>query len=187
MTLLMARTSAEAHLYMDLHPCGCGETSMPQQSAVVEAGDDLASRYFGPCSACGTYREFTFRLPEEVILPGPDAVVFGDGTPSELLDPGEWLWVADRYASASPWDASQLDQRGLRQVRRQVAAAEAAMNEVLAFVPADGDAVPSDAFRTEHGESVYQAEPGRFYRDRLEVVRNTYREILGELDTKLAG
>ena len=187
MALLLARTSAEAHLYLDLHPCECGDTSSPQESAVIAAGDDLASRYSGNCSSCGTYREFVFRLPEDIIMPRPGVVVFGDGTPSELLDPGEWLWVADRYASASPWDASQLDHNNMRQVRRQVAAAEAAMNEVLAFIPADGDVVPPEALRTEQGREVYDREPGRFRRERLEVVRNTYREILGEIDAALAG
>lgn len=187
MALLTARTPAEAHVYIGLHPCDCGEAASPQESAVIEAGDDLARRYSGTCSACGTYREFTFRLPEEVLSSGPGATVFGDGTPSELLDPGEWLWVADRYASASPSDIAGLEADDLRKVRQQVAAAEAAMNEVLAFVPPSGDVVPPGAFRTERGRSVYEAEPGRFSRDRLEVVRDTYREILAELDTALAG
>lgn len=187
MPMLMARTNAEAHVYIGLHPCECGETGSSLQSAVIEEGDDLASRYSGNCSSCGAYREFTFRLPEEILLPSPGVTVFGDGSQSELLDPGEWLWVADRYASASPWNTSELDQDRLRQVRQQIAAAEAAMNEVLAFVPPDADAVPPEAFRTERGRAVYETEPGRFSRGRLEVVRDTYREILGELDAALAG
>ncbi len=187
MTLLTARTPAEAHVYMGLHPCECGEAASQQESAVIEAGDDLARRYSLTCSSCGRQREFTFRLPEEAMLPAAGTTVFGDGTPSELLDPGEWLWVADRYARAAPSNVSQLDQDGLRQARRQVAAAEAAMNEVLAFVPDGGDAVPREAFRTERGRAVYEAEPGRFSRARLEIVRDTYREILGELDAAVAG
>lgn len=187
MALLMARTSAEAHLYIRLQPCECGEALSPGQSTIIEAGDDLARRYSATCSACGTTYEFTFRLPEQVLSASSGAVVFGDGTPSELLDPGDWLWVADSCARGVAWDTSQFDQDRLRAARTQMATAEAAMNEVLAFVPPDGDAVPPEAFRTDRGRAVYEAEPGRFSRDRLEVVRATYREILGELDTRVAG
>jgi len=178
----LVRTATEAHLYMDLRPCTCGEPGFPRESAVVELDGELASRYSGTCPACGTYREYVFRLPEDVVLPRPGAVVFGDGTPSELLDPGEWLWVADRYAGASPADVSRLDPEDRRRARQQLAAAAAAMDEVLAFVPADAEEVPPGEFRTELGRAVHAEEPGRFARDRLEVVRDTYREMLAELD-----
>lgn len=187
MPLPLARTSTEAHLYMDLRPCECGELSFPRESAVVEAGDDLASRYSGMCPTCGLYREYLFRLPDQVVLPRPGVVVFGDGTPSELLDPGEWLWVADRYAGASPADVSGLGFEDRRRARQQLASAAAAMDEVLAFVPADGDTVPVEEFRTELGRAVLAEEPGRFHRDRLEVVRDTYREVLAEVDAATSG
>jgi hypothetical protein len=179
--LLLARTNAEAHIYMDLHPCECGDGNFDRNSSVIEVDGDLASRYAGACSGCGRMREFIFAIPEIVTLPPPGAVVFGEGGRSELLDPGEWLWVADRYASVAPAQAPPGTEAA-RQVRMQVATAEAAMGEVLAFVPDDDDMVPYEAMRSERGRRVYDAQPGRFYRDRLEVVRNTYREILAELD-----
>lgn len=182
MPMPLARTSTEAHLYLDLRPCACGEPGFPRESAVIEVDGELASRYSGMCPSCGTYREYVFRLPEDVVMPRPGVVVFGDGTPSELLDPGEWLWVADRYAGASPADVSQLDAEGRRRAHQQLASAAAAMDEVLAFVPADSERVPPEEFRTELGRAVYAEEPGRFSRDRLEVVRDTYREVLAELD-----
>lgn len=40
-------TSTEAHVYMDLRPCGCGEVLFPNDGAVTQTGDDLASRYSG--------------------------------------------------------------------------------------------------------------------------------------------
>lgn len=178
--LPLARTSTEAHLYMDLRPCGCGEVLFPRDSAVIQAGGDLASRYSGTCASCDTYREFVFRLPAEIAFPQPGMIVFGDGTPSELLDPGEWLWVADRYASASPADVSALDADARRGAYRNTATAAAAMDEVLAFIPAGAWGVPTEAFRSERGRDVYLREPGRFGRDRLVVVRDTYREILAE-------
>lgn len=166
---------------MDLHPCQCGEVQFARDSSVIEVDGDLASRYAGSCPACGELREFVFAIPDDVVLPSPGTVVFGVGGTSELLDAGEWMWVADRYASTAPAQFPSGSEAA-RSARQQVATAEAAMNEVLAFVPDGADAVPYEALRTELGRHVYDAEPGRFYRDRLEVIRDTYREILAELD-----
>jgi hypothetical protein len=164
---------------MDLRPCTCGETVFSRASAIVELdGDELGSRYDGECAACGSAREFLFRLPAEAAFPPAGVVVYGDGTTSELLDPGEWLWVADRYALSVSADTSSLEDPARAQVRVRIGAAAAAMDEVLAFVPAGADAVPSDAVRSELGRAVYEEEPGRFERERLEVVRDTYRALL---------
>ncbi|CAN5212546.1 hypothetical protein BH18ACT4_BH18ACT4_00920 [soil metagenome] len=178
--LPLARCSTEAHLYMDLRPCGCGEVLFPRDSSVVQAGGDLASRYSGSCISCGTYREFVFRLPMKIDLPQPGVVRFGDGEASELLDPGEWLWIADRYAAAYPADISPMNAGERRQAHQAVATAAAAMDEVLAFVPPGRRAVPGHAFRSERGRAVHAIEPGRFALDRLQVVRDTYRQILIE-------
>lgn len=180
----LARTSTEAQLAMELSPCECGETAFPwTTSSTIELTDDeLGSRYDGDCPSCRTHREFTFRLPTELVLPVAGEVRYGDGQPSELLDPGEWLWVADRYAGSVPAAVTGLDPRARHQVRLRISAAAAAMDEVLAFLPAGADAVPADALRSEMGRAVYDDEPGRFDRDRLDVVRTTYRELLAELD-----
>lgn len=183
----LARTSIEARLYVDLHPCGCGETAAPQDSALTKTGSSTAGRISGACPRCGTYREFVFRMPEPITPPSVDVVTFGDGTPSELLDPGEWLWVADQYASTSPEDTSGLDPKARRAARQRVAVAVAAVDEALAFVPGTAKKVPSHAFRTDRSRSVYAAEPGRFTRDRLQGIRDTYQEILDKLDVEAAG
>lgn len=181
MELLLARTNKEAHVHMDLNPCRCGDPTRPTDSAVFNLDGVLASRYAGVCPTCGTPREFFFRLPAEIVPIEPGQVVFGDGSPSELLDPGEWLLVADRYAGAVPAAPARLDARAARQAQRSIAHAEAAMGEVLAFIPQDADTVPIDAFRTERGRQVWAAEPGRFSRRRLDAVRGAYREMLDEL------
>jgi hypothetical protein len=180
---LLARTSTEAHLYLDLHPCECGESSLPWASSVIELDEeDLGSRYDGPCPSCGTHREFTFRLPAELVLPKPGQIVYGDSTPSELLDPGEWMWVADRYSGSVKADTSGLDEAERLQARMRVSAAAAAMDEVLKFVPIGADWVPPEMFRTEVGRAMYDDMSGRFDRPRLEVVRDTYRQIIEEID-----
>ncbi len=182
MELLLARSSKEAHLHMDLHPCRCGDRTRPADSAVLDLDGALASRYSGTCPSCGTQREFLFRLPDELPAPRPGTVVFGAGGPSGAAGPGR---VAVGRGPVRRGRAGRRHPprpgRG-REARRAVAYAEAAMGEVLAFVPAGADAVPPEAFRSDRGRTVYGAEPGRFSRARLEVVRQTYREILVEID-----
>lgn len=180
-TFPLARTNAEAHIYMDLHPCDCGDGDFDRASSVIEVDGDLASRYSGICNGCAKVREFIFAIPEHIYLPKPGSVVFGDGSPSQLIDPGEWLFVADRYARVAPGKTTPGTEDA-RLARQQVATAAAAMDEVLAFVPEGADAVPYEAMRTDRGRSVYDEQPGRFYSDRLSVVRDTYRQIVAELD-----
>ena len=178
MTLRLARTSAEAYLYMELHPCdACSESDFEPDSAVVSVEDDLASRYTGACPSCGTGREFMFRIPQQPILPDPEEPRFGADHPSELLDPGEWLWVADLIARSAPTDPAGLSAEQRRDARVDLRGAAAAVGEVLKFVPAGAEAVPPEAFRTDRGREVYQREPGRFREDRLRVVARTYREL----------
>lgn len=168
---------------MDLHPCECGEGNFARTSSVIEVDGDLASRYVGVCPGCGQVREFTFALPEDVRLPPPGSVIFGYGGQSELLDAGEWMFVADRYARATPSNY-EPGTDAARQARQHVATATAAMGEVLSFVPEGGDVVPYETLRSERGREVFDAQPGRFYRDRLEVIRDTYQQILDEIDAK---
>ncbi|MEO3744023.1 hypothetical protein [Plantactinospora sp. B5E13] len=178
MTLRLARTSAEAYLYMELHPCDvCGEADFEPDNAVVSAEEDLASRYTGACPSCGTEREFMFRIPQQPSLPDPEEPQFGADRPSELLDPGEWLWVADLIARSVPADPAGLSVQQRRDARVDLRGAAAAVGEVLKFVPPGAEAVPPEAFRTDRGREVYQAEPGRFRTARLQVVARTYREL----------
>ncbi len=166
---------------MDLHPCDCGEVNFDRASSVIEADGDLASRYAGICLGCSKLREFVFALPQDITLPVPGTVVFGDGSPSQLIDPGEWMFVADRYARVSPSSPTPGTEEA-RAARQQVATAAAAMDEVLAFVPEDGDMVPYETVRSERGRRLYDAEPGRFFADRITVVRDTYRKIVADMD-----
>lgn len=160
----LARTNAEAHLYMDRTPCACGETRFARQSAVVQRGDELCSKYTGACAKCGAAREFVFRIPEQILMPVPGTVRFGADDASELLDPGEWLEVADLHAK--------------RSTRDDLAIAIAAMEEILKFVPAGEERVPERAFTSDRGRAVLAKEPGRFRKARLDVVLATYRDLL---------
>lgn len=183
MALRLARTNEEAHLYMDLHPCGCGEIRFPRSSSVVETADgDLASHYTGTCPQDGAQREFTFRLPPQIVPPPGDGTVrYGGPEPSELIDPGEWLSIADAYARSVPADPTSLAADGLAQARSMLNRAVAAIDEVLKFIPEGEDRVPERAFVTDRGRAAYAKEPGRFRRPRLEAVRGTYANIAAQL------
>lgn len=182
MALRIARTNHEAHVYMDLHPCECGEVRFPRTSSVVESGDgDLASHYTGVCPRDGAQRQFTFRMPQAILMPAADGSVrFGGPEPSELVDPGEWLGLADSYARSVPADPSAVAADDRREARVMLNAAAAAIDEVIKFIPAGADRVPEQAFGSEKGRAAYAREPGRFRRPRLEAVRDTYAGLAAQ-------
>jgi hypothetical protein len=165
--MFCARTNAEAHLFMDLTPCGCGDTAFERRSSVVQRGDTLCSEYLGACRTCGTIRTFVFELPEVMPRLAAGKVVYGGDEPSRLLDPGEWLTVAEHRAKLTPGTAQDL------------AVACAALEEILKFIPPGAERVPEAAFTSERGRQVLDKEPGRFRKARLEAVLDTYRGLLG--------
>jgi hypothetical protein len=175
----LARTNREAHAYMDLHPCdACGETRFSPDSSVIMADGDLASRYHGPCPACGTHREFVFRIPGEVLLPPADRIRFGDDHPSELIDAGQWLWLADHISTRTPADLFTVQPESLDKHRLDMTAATAAVEEVLKFIPPGADQLPAKALWTQQGQEVYQTRPSRFVRGSLLAVRDAYQELV---------
>ncbi|MFY1653053.1 hypothetical protein ACN27J_19445 [Solwaraspora sp. WMMB762] len=180
-----ARSSAEARLCVELHPCGCGETQFePQVEVVALADGDLVTRYQGSCAGCGTAREFLLRLPAEPVRPSAGAAFsYGGPEPSRLIDPGEWLAVADQYAALVPADLATAGPAGADPAQRRRATAAlsraiAALDEALKFIPADADEVPPDAITSEVGRRMRRREPGRFRRDRLTALRDTYTALL---------
>jgi hypothetical protein len=180
MALRVARTNAEAHLYMDLRPCEkCGAPRFEPKSTVIMLEGDLASRYRGNCPGCGTEREFVFRIPEEVYLPPGDRVRYGvDEHPSELLDAGEWLWVADYITLRVPADPAEVPAADWERCRYDLTAAVSAMEEAIKFVPPGSDRVPEEALWTERGREVYRKRPGRFLRGAMAAVRDAYQEVV---------
>ncbi len=168
---LLARTNEEAHLYMDMYPCECGGQDAARDSAVGET----VVRYTCVCRACGRTRDFEFRQPEAPARPVDGAWAVGPA-PSELLDAGEWLWVADMFGGA-PAEPAGLSPAELAQARADLAAAGAAVEEVLKFLPPDANEVPAEAFWTERGRELRAAAPSRFLRGRLEAVRDSYRAV----------
>jgi hypothetical protein len=177
--LPLARTNAEARLFLQLQPCPrCGSADCVFRSTVVTVDGVLAGRYSGDCASCATRRVYEFRVPDEVLPPPASTVRFGAENPSELLDPGVWLWYSDVCGSRVPDDPDALDERGRRTARHALATALAAVEEVLKFLPAGAERVARSAFVSDRGRATYDLEPGRFDRRRLEAVHTVYAERL---------
>ncbi|WP_227998990.1 hypothetical protein [Nocardia australiensis] len=175
--LPLARTNAEAHLFLKLQLCRqCGESRCEFRSSVVYVGDVLASRYTGRCPRCDVERVYEFQLPDEVPPPHGDGVRFGGDEPSQLMDPGVWLWYSDVAAKQAPLDTKGLDEQAIRSARHALATALAAVEEVLKFIPPGADAVAASAFTSPDGRAVYDSEPGRFSRSRLSAIRDYYAD-----------
>jgi hypothetical protein len=173
MRFAVARTRDEALLYLELHPCDeCGSVEAEWEHGLEEFDGELAISYAGVCSSCGAERFYQFGVPERETITGafPN---FGGPEPSELLDAGEWLRVADLAASEVPVGDRDA-------AARVLSVAQAAVEEVLKFIPRGVDEVPADAFWTDDGRQVRDDEPGRFRLDRLLVVRDTYRQLARE-------
>lgn len=178
----LARTDPEARLYIAMCRCACGETDF---APIVTTGcvDGVpVCRYAGFCPACGTLRAFTFRLPTAPVPARPGEIVFGDGSPSELLDPGLWWGVAEGCATSAPVEGNALAELERRLARDRLATAVAAMDEVLAFVPAGASKVPAWAFTSAAGRRIRKKDPRRFDRDRLVRTRADYRRRLAEIE-----
>jgi hypothetical protein len=169
---LFARSDAEADLYVRIHSCACGETEF---APVIGLGEDAGGwllRYTGRCVACGADRQFRFRQPVAPSWPRDDE--WAEGTrPSELLDAGEWLLVAEALTDY-PVEGGRLVATDMDQLRSDLVMAAAAIDEALKFAPDSADAVPASGLWSERGQEMRDAYPSRFDRDRLEAVRAAY-------------
>ncbi|NUR96899.1 MAG: hypothetical protein HOV67_16760 [Kribbellaceae bacterium] len=157
----IARTAAEAALYLELSPCpDCGSTEtdwQDQQTAEVLTCS-------GICEGCGAFREYLFSRP---LHPYEG---FGGAEPSELIDAGQWLEFADGVAGqVAVGDLSD-------EAVEAMAVARQAVEEVVKFVPPTADAVPDEAFWTDAGRAVRALDPGRFRLERLLVIRDSYSD-----------
>ncbi|MEZ4408472.1 MAG: hypothetical protein R3A52_18655 [Polyangiales bacterium] len=176
---LASRSIDEMNLFMDLHPCVCGETRFERRSALLSEGSDLVAVYRNPCARCGLAREFKF-VVNDPVPPRPDGGMQFGVEPSRILDPGEFAAASDMLAKQLPGSV-----QGMTPAQRQSAIATldraaAALDEAIKFIPPGMDEVPPHLFRSAVG--VYERDrlPGQFRRERLEARANTYRGLLAQ-------
>jgi hypothetical protein len=142
----------------------CGGVGFAGTSVVLLIDEQVHERHTGPCQWCGQPREFLFRVPNdhEVRL---DPADFGGPQPSELLDPGEWMAVAEMAASRPGGSAPE-----------DFALAAAAVEEALKFLPPDSDEIPARAFHSRVGREAYARMPERYTRGRLGAIAAAFRD-----------
>lgn len=165
MPIPVARTPREEYLYIDLHPCLCGESSLPTSSgAVLEYADDLASQTEGTCPGCGALRIFVFGMPP--YEPGSGLLDgYGGPQPSQLVDPGEWLACAIWFAGTGEWAEAVL-----------------AVEEIGKFVPPGAPGPAEESFASVAGRDVRAALPEAFRPAALAERARAYRagRLLGD-------
>jgi hypothetical protein len=172
--MLLARSPEECHLYMELHPCECGEVAFNwSRHRREQRGEALISAYEGECGQCGRSRRFEFEVTGEV--PPPPA--YGGETPSQIIDPSEFLAVGEELSAAVPADPTMLDRAAVEDAYEAIEMAVAAVEEVLKFLPAGADRVPLDAFLTDTGRAAYARDPERFGRRRLRETLAAYHGL----------
>ncbi|MFE7934946.1 hypothetical protein ACFU6S_40745 [Streptomyces sp. NPDC057456] len=177
--MLRARSSLEAHLYMDLHPCECGSSDFVRRHRLEQRGDGIVAVYEGPCSQCGRNRNFAFLMADEIPPPPP---AFGGPEPSEIIDPGEFSGVGHDVSARAGLQMLNSPESEHHKYRGAMAYALAASEEVLKFIPPGQDAVPASAFTSEAGRARYEQDPGKFDRDILEMDIDLTRKILADID-----
>lgn len=175
--MLIARSSAECHLYIELRACECGEGRAPWKHQLESRADALVAVYEGRCDRCTRPWAFEFTLDPEVCPVGK----FGGSKPSQIVDAGQFLATADAAARAASGDASALDHLSRQRARALMLRAVAAVEEVLKLIPPDADRIVVDSLSSAMGKAMYLAEPGRFRKSRLETVLGVYRQAVEQL------
>ncbi|MEU5632682.1 hypothetical protein [Streptomyces rishiriensis] len=177
--MLTARSSAEAHLYMDLHACECGSVDFERRHRLEQQGDEIVSVYEGACRQCGTTRRFAFRTAAEIPPPLP---AFGGSRPSQIIDPGEFADVAFRISESVGVELLNTPESEHHKLRNAVAYALAAFEEIPKFIPSGENAVPESAFTSEAGRARYRREPRNFERGILDMNIRRTRAVLAGID-----
>jgi hypothetical protein len=188
MTIVHARTGAEAREYMVLTLPECGSVTIEPGDAYSERDSGrIVWKYLAGCADAGVRREFAFAtdpVPKDAVWPQ-----FGYGPePSTLIDAGQWYVVFSRYAQAGRALEDRFlpgppDLESAEQVYEWYSWAWGALGEVLKFLPPDVDEAPDSAFWTPQGRAVREQVPSQLTRPvlmeamaLLERALQTYRD-----------
>jgi hypothetical protein len=186
-----ARSTDEAYLWISRQPCGvcgyAGADDIVESTSEVVDGERVRT-YAVTCPGCGERREYRLRMPDQPDLGSAEGGWrFGGDEPSELLDPGEWLELADSILAEVPADLAGLPADGRGPLREELRVARAAIEETMKFIPPGGDAVPPFAFWSATGHRMQLREDWRFDREQLAGHLTDVLRLLAELDALDAG
>ncbi|WP_285543537.1 hypothetical protein [Streptomyces lavendulae] len=177
--MLITRSAQESHLYMDLHPCGCGANRFDREHRVEDHEGVLVSVYEGACPECGRTRVFEFVFSDDQPVAPP---AFGGPEPSRIIDPGEFLWVSERLSTESSLRLLNTPPAEQREIRPSVAYGAAALEEVIKFLPEGADRIPRDLFTSDLGREKYEKDPSRFTLKDLTAALKLDRDVLAGID-----
>jgi len=97
--MLRARSIAEQHLYIRLHPCQCGreiEVAKLGHATAIADESDLISSFSGRCANCGRALQFDFLIADSA---PKSRAKYGDATPSTIIEPAEFVRASDELAA----------------------------------------------------------------------------------------
>jgi hypothetical protein len=168
---------------MHLHPCECGEANFEwSEHGLVQGEERLISVYSGECERCGQPRVFEFALLPE---PSPPPPALGGGSPSQIIDPGEFLQTSRRFAATVPAKPAELSDDEFHGAFDALVFAIANVEEVLKFIPDGAEAVPAGAVRSRAGQRLYAESPDQFTRSRLTATLDGYRRLLADYNAAI--
>jgi len=176
----LARSQAEADLYLSLQPCPrCGEIGRVVEGYSFGEVEGVPVRWLTTrCPNCGEVAEHAFRFPREPAVPVDGHQRFGGDSPSHLLDPGQWLLLAEGMLADVPESPDELSAQRRRELREQIDVAVAAIEEALKFIREGADAVSPFAFWSEAGYGLFSDAPHLFERESMEFDLATHRQLL---------
>ncbi|MCX4545801.1 hypothetical protein [Streptomyces sp. NBC_01565] len=177
--MLIARSAHEAHLYMDLRVCACGANQFDRQHRLEDREGILVSVYEGTCPQCGRIRSYEFTMPDGPMVAPP---AFGGPEPSQIIDPGEFMWASDRVSRDSGLRMLNTPKAEHREFRPAAAYAIAALEEVAKFLPEGAEAIPEELFTSERGREIYAKNPMRFKRKDIADSLERKQRILAGID-----
>src|SRR5262245_40061628 len=107
--------------------------------------------YDGVCARCRRTWTFEFVLDTDIALIG----MFGGARPSQIIDSGQFLAVADAAALAVPAEVNRFDNLSRQRARALMLRAVAAIEEVIKHIPQGADRVAADSLFSALGKQVY--------------------------------
>ncbi len=176
----LARTPAEARLFLALLPCErCGATETGWEFGAMQTVDGTRlDSYVGDCRRCGNARDITFSVPAPDRPASPDDTRFGGPDPSQLLDAGRWLDVAGAAQTTSALNAPGRPDP--REVLDDLGYALDAFREALKFIPPGFPEVPPNALFSAEGRRRLAEAPESLTRPWIEAQITTLTELIRE-------
>ena len=169
------RSPAEAHWFLDIR-------GIPAERGHVVGVDPegrLLAVYQGKGPPPAPRMEARFVLPE-LEHEGSSGPI--DGSLPLALDPGELVAYAEQILNFSPILESLS---GLRQQRQKLVDAIGAIGLAIEQIAPGIEAILPAQLVSAVGQRLYQAEPGRFRRDRLSAYRSGLQKSLQKLDQQI--